>query len=72
MTAIFTRIFLKKILTTTKILGCLFALVGITLVEIVTVLYSSGDQADHSTGQTIFGLLIVIVSLVFTGLQFVY
>lgn len=72
MTALFTRIFLKKILTTTKIVGCIFALLGITLVEIVTVLYSNGDQTDHTTGQTIFGLLIVIVSLVFTGLQFVY
>ena len=72
MTAIFSRIFLKKILATSKILGCLFALVGITLVQVVSVLYSTGDQTDHTTGETIFGILIVIVSLVFTGLQFVY
>ena len=49
MTAIFSRIFLKKKSTVVKTLGCVFALLGITLVEVVTVLYADGDDNSHST-----------------------
>lgn len=44
MTAIFSRVFLKKKLTLIKGLACLLALIGITLVQIITVVYSGGEE----------------------------
>jgi uncharacterized membrane protein len=44
MTAIFSRVFLKKKLTLIKGLACLLALIGITLVQIITVLYSGSEE----------------------------
>ena len=72
MVAIFSRIFLKKKYGQVKIAGCLFAIIGITMVQVVDVLYSSEDESSHSSSDTVIGLLTVAVSLIFTGMQFVY
>lgn len=71
-TAIFTRILLKRILTRRKVVGCVLATVGITIVGLSVVLFSDSDNKSYPVHEEIIGIAMVIGSLVFTGLQICY
>lgn len=71
-TAIFTRILLKRILTKRRIFGCALATVGITVVGLSVVLFSDPDSKTYPVHEEIIGIVMVIGSLVFTGLQICY
>jgi len=45
-TAIFTRVFLRKHLNKSMIIGCFLALIGITGVELVSVLTEESSSSD--------------------------
>lgn len=65
-TAILSRIILKKILTTKAFYGCILAFIGVTSVQVVTVLSSStGDSIAGS--KEIVGLILLFISILFNS-----
>lgn len=62
-TAIFSFFFLKKKFEKNAIIGCIIAFVGITGVEIITVVSASSTTQDSE----ILGVLLLLASLIFNG-----
>ena len=62
-TAIFSFFYLKKKFEKNAIIGCIIAFVGITGVEVITVVSASSTTQDSE----ILGVLLLLASLIFNG-----
>ena len=62
-TAIFSFLFLKKKFERNAILGCFIAFIGITGVQVITVVSTSSSTQDSQ----ILGVMLLLASLVFNG-----
>jgi drug/metabolite transporter (DMT)-like permease len=69
-TAICTRLLLKEHLRPREYWGVLIATVGITLVGINSVLFTS--SSSHSTAETLLGIWLILMGLVFNGFFYVF
>ena len=52
-----------------KWLGIFTVIGGLVVVGVSNLVYSSGSSDDQSTGEKIAGILLILLAMVFTGLQ---
>ena len=70
-TALISWLFLKKKFTRPMVVGCVLALLGITSVQLVTILFANNDESRNVLSLVI-GIGMILVSLMFIGVQFCY
>ena len=73
-TAIFSKIFLKKDFTKSSIFGCVLAFIGITWVQLFSILLktnSGSDQRVHTPFEQFIGFMLLLVGLLFNTIVYI-
>ncbi len=68
--AILSKLLLKTQMSKNGIIGCFIAFLGITGVQIVSILYGS-NSSDTKTTLKIIGCVLLLCSLIFNGLALI-
>lgn len=70
-TAIFSRIFLKRMFSESSIFGCVLAFLGITSVQVVAVVYSNSSSST-ALSQEVIGISLLLASIIFNSVGLVF
>ncbi|CAF3357492.1 unnamed protein product [Rotaria socialis] len=71
-TALFSIVFLKKRLTRIHWLGIVTVVMGLVVVGLSDLLFSKVPEGNHSNGEKIAGIFLILLAMIFTSLQVVY
>jgi drug/metabolite transporter (DMT)-like permease len=69
-TALFSAFFLKRKFSRSAIVGCCLAFIGITGVQLVTVL-SGNSSSENDLTQQIIGIILLLLSIIFNSIGLV-
>ena len=71
ITTVLVMIFLKKRFYRQHLLGIILIIIGILLVVFAVITNSDDSDDGTSTGQLIFGIVVIVISVCIQGIQFI-
>jgi drug/metabolite transporter (DMT)-like permease len=66
---LFSILFLKKKLTPLHWLGIAVVVSGLVVVGVSDLLFDKTPQGNHTGGEKVVGILLILLAMIFTSLQ---